>query len=349
MKSAGRQGSSGKSDFVICLSDDENAEDNGCEDPSAAALGIATPPSPSPSTSHAKLPIASHGEVMPSNPSAHHGITAAAAGAASPCKSTRASVVSSPSPRAQGVASPTYITSSTSTRGEVPSPGITRSTSPASAMGVTASEGGDDGEGIAKDDGKERPRHASQRSNQARKRNSFIQNLLSTPGCVLVIDNLEVDAQPIDVLGQLMKFSENKEKIHSVHIPPPYPELNRAVGYVVFMNKESADAAAALLTQNFVVSARGRPWMVNRCVQKLNEEDFGFPTISAFQGETQDGNGDSSGGLKIVTDRQEAEYNAAKRRRVVFEQHRRQAQRMFQRHAQEEKDVEANPDLTLYH
>jgi hypothetical protein len=114
-----------------------------------------------------------------------------------------------------------------------------------------------------------------------RKRNSFVQTLLSTPGCVLVINNLEVDAQPVDVLGQLMKFNHNK--IHSVHIPPAYRDLNHAVAYVVFLDKESADLASAFLTTNFVVSSKGRPWIVSRCSQNLDEEHFGFPTLSAFR------------------------------------------------------------------
>lgn len=74
---------------------------------------------------------------------------------------------------------------------------------------------------------------------------------------------------------------------------------------------------------------------------------FGFLVILKGEPETE-GDGDSFGGLRIITEKQEAEYRAAKKRRVLFEQHRKQTQLMIERHAQEEKKVTDDPELSLY-
>jgi hypothetical protein len=68
-----------------------------------------------------------------------------------------------------------------------------------------------------------------------------------------------------------------------------------------------------------------------------------------LQIDVQDDDQDLFGGLRIVTPKEEERFNAAKRRKVVFEQHRREAKLMFERHTQEEKDLAENPGLNLYH
>lgn len=238
---------------IICLSDDDDGDevfevaaagssDGGLDLPSeTTGVSAVSPPHTSPGkvkgggVTNARG-IGSPGGIRPSTPSqaaASPGLISTTTGrVASPATGT-------PSASAGGGGAPCSSTPSAAT-----------------AMDVTHPSAGDANGNRAAADAMDDP--VVRRRNLAKRRNSYVQTLLSTAGCVLVIDNLEVDTQPFDVLAQLTKFGNNKGRIHSVYIPPPHPDLKRAMAYVVFVKKEFANSAAAFLRRNFVVSASGR-------------------------------------------------------------------------------------------
>ncbi|CAM6098011.1 unnamed protein product [Calypogeia fissa] len=163
-------------------------------------------------------------------------------------------------------------------------------------------------------------------------RSAFIKKVLAKPGCILMIDNLEVDVRGSDLLEHFLKFCD-RQKIQSVMIPPPHPELNRAIGYVIFADKEAADAAAAVVASCITVSASsGRPWVVTR----QGQDEPSLQTKSDLLRDVPDGNVFSSEKFIMLT-RRVSDFNAAKKRLRLFGEHRKQARVMFQRHAQEEK------------